>query len=97
MATNIPSVTLYSKFLALPLELRLQVYEEYISKCSGLDIKRIHEDILPSEYSNFTLPPLLVSKQTSEEVLDLLRRRKHNVYRITWQEAGFDGLAKASV
>lgn len=86
-----------SRFLTLPLELRQQVYEEYFSLCSHPDIEELHEDILPREHSNFTLPLLLVNKQASQEVLDILNRRKQYVYRITWQEAGLDGLARSCI
>ena len=90
-------MTSSSRFLALPLELRQQVYEEYFSLCSHPDIKQLHEGVLPREHSNFTLPFLLVNKQVSQEVLDILKRRKQYVYRITWQEAGLDGLARSCI
>lgn len=92
MGPNDASVTLCSKFLALPLELRQQVYEEYFAECSRLE-EEIHENVHPREYTNFTLPLLLVSNQISEEVLNCLRRRKQFLYRVTWQQACLDGLA----
>lgn len=96
MAPNIPSVTLCSSFLILPLELRQQIYEEYFAECSRLD-EEIHENVLPEEYPNFTVPFLLVNTQLSEEVLDFLRQRKQYVYRITWEKACLDGLAISCV
>ena len=92
MAQNIPSLTLDSSFLTLPLELREQVYEQHFAECSCTD-EEIHENLLPREYTNFTLPLLLVDKQVSKEVLDFLRRWKQYVYRVTWEKAGLDGLA----
>ncbi len=97
MAPKTPSMTPSSRFLTLPLELRQQVYEEYFSLCSHPDIEELHEDFLPKEHSNFTLPFLLVNKQVSQEVLDILKRRKQYVYRITWPEAGLDGLARSCI
>lgn len=80
-------------FLALPAELRLQVYEDYLSKFSCPDIQSIYADIFPSKYVYSMLPLLLVNKKISEEILYLLRKRTEYIYRITWQDAGFDGLA----
>lgn len=97
MAPGIPSINPCSGFLDLPLELRQQVYEEYLSLCSLPDIKELHEDSLLWKHSNFTLPLSLVNKQVSEEVLDVLKRRQQYVYRITWQEAGLDGLARSCI
>lgn len=91
-----PTVTLCFKLLALPLELRQQVYEEYFAECSSLH-EKIHKNVLPRERTNFTLPLLLVNKQVSEEVLDVLKRRKQYVYRVTAQKAYFDSLAKSCI
>lgn len=38
---NMPSLTPGLRFLALPSELRLQVYDDYFSKCSRLDARQI--------------------------------------------------------
>lgn len=90
------SLTPGARFLALPSELRLQVYDSYFSQSSRPDAREIYSDVLPSRNnSNATLSLLLVSKQVSEEVLDLLRKRQQYVYRITGQRAGFDDLAMA--
>ena len=93
MAPKAPSPTSRLRFLALPPELRLQVYDNYFSSYSRPDANEIHEDTLPRNHKHTTLPLLLVSKQVSEEVLDLLRKRKQHVYSITGQNAGFDDLA----
>ena len=82
--------------LALPLELRQQIYEEHFAECSRLD-EGIHENVLPEEYPNFTIPLLLANAQVCDEILDCLRRRKEFVYRITWQKACLDGLAVSCV
>lgn len=93
MAPNILSIHSSWGFLTLPSELRLQVYDGYLSECSRPDARAIHEDVLRSKHGDSTLPLLLVSKQVSGEVLDVLRKRKEYVYRITWHDAGFDSLA----
>ena len=95
LAPNDPSVAVRSKFLALSLELRQKVYNEYLTNSSRPNAKEIHENILPSD--NFTLPLLLASKQVSEEVLDCLIRQKQCTYRVTWQGADFDGLALSCI
>lgn len=92
MAHKTPSITGCSTFLALPLELRQQIYDEYFAECSRLD-EEIHENFGPRAYPNFTIPLLLVNTQVYEEVLNFLRRRKQYVYRIMWREACLDGLA----
>ena len=93
---NMSSLTPGSRFLALPSELRLQVYDEYFSKCSHLDARQIYSHVLDSRHnSSATLSLLLVSKQVSNEVLDRLRKRQQHVYRITWHHAGFDDWAMA--
>ena len=93
MAPKAPSPTSRLGFLALPPELRIQVYEDYFSSYSRPDANDIDEDPLPRNHKHSTLPLLLVSKQVSEEALDLLRKRKQHVYSITGQHAGFDDLA----
>ena len=80
-------------FQSLPAELRLQVYDDYLSSCSHPDTKVIYHDIPPCHDKHSTLPLLLVSKQVSDEVLYRLCHRKQVVYRITWWNHGFDDLA----
>ena len=92
MAPKAPSPTSRLRFLALPPELRLQVYDNYFSSYSRPDAEDIHEETLPRNDKHTTLPLLLVSKQVSEEVLDLLRKRKQHVYSITGHNTGFDDL-----
>lgn len=92
MEREIRSVTSSSRLLALPLELRRQIYDEYFFRCSSPYLEHIHENVVPKD-KNYTLAILLVSKQVCEEILDILKRRRRYVYRITWQEAGLDNLA----
>ena len=93
MAPEDSSPTSRLGFHSLPPELRLQVYDNYFSSYSRPDAKEVYEEILTCHYKHSTLPLLLVSKQVSEEVLDLLRKRKQYVFRITRQNWGFDDLA----
>ena len=97
MAPKHSSPTSRLHFLALPAELRLQIYDNYFSSYSRLDPKEIYQDIPPCRVKHSTLPLLLVNKQVSEEVLDLLRKREQFVFRITcWGNAppsGLDALA----
>ena len=69
------------------------VYNEYFSSSSRPDTKVIYQDILPCHDKHSTLPLLLVTKQVSGEVLDILRKREQFVYRVTWWGHGFDDLA----
>ena len=93
MAPKDSSPTSRLGFHSLPPELRLQVYDNYFSSYSHPDAKEIYEGIPPCYYRHSALPLLLVSKQVFEEVLDLLRKRKQYVFRMTGQKSGFDNLA----
>lgn len=99
MAQKTSSETNGSNFFALPPELRLQVYEDFFFKMLMPRRREIQEKTSQSvgECCNFVTPLLLVSKQICEEVLDSLRKQKSYVYRITWQNAGFNCLAKSCI
>ena len=97
MASQHSSPTSFPRFLALPAELRLRIYDDYFSSYSRLDPKDIYEDDRPCHDEIPTLPLLLVNKQVSDEVLDLLRKRKQFIFNITCRRnaapTGFDALA----
>jgi len=72
----------YFRMLSLPLELRENIYLEYLMDYPVCDV----------DLSSLIL---LISKQVSEEVLNVYQRRGKFTYRITHRHAGFLDLSLA--
>lgn len=82
------------RLLDLPLELRQQLLQQHLLECYRPPDKLVHESVLPVTWPSHQSPLLLVSKQISEEIIDIAQREKTFTYRITWQDATFDDWAK---
>ena len=83
------------RFLDLPLELRQQIYTEYLRNCCQPTVEEIQEHVLPTKklQPHPSLPNLLANLQIYEEDSDVLRREKRHTLRVTWREMTFDDVA----
>ena len=85
-------------FMRLPVEIRLQVYKEYLSERYRLLPAEIHEMILDPRHRNKCPPEILqVSKTINAEVKDLLQQETTFYLRICWQDATFDGYVTSCI
>ena len=83
-------------FMRLPVELRLQIYKEYLFERYRLSPAQIHEMILDSRHRSKSPAEILqVSKVINAEVKDLLRNETTFCLRICWQDATFDGFVRS--
>ena len=85
-------------FMRLPVEIRLQVYKEYLVERYRLSPAEIHEMILdPCHRTKCPAEILQVSKTINAEVKDLLRQETTFYLRICWQDATFDGFVRSCI
>ena len=83
-------------FMRLPVELRLQIYKEFLFERYRLSPAEIHEMILDPRHRNKCPPEILqVSKAINTEVKDLLQQETTFCLRICWQDATFDGFVRS--
>ena len=81
-------------FMFLPVELRIQVYQIYLTDRYTLSPTEIHEMVLNSRHRTKRSPEILrVSKTVNAEVRHLLQQEKTITLRICWQDATLDGFA----
>ena len=81
-------------FMFLPVELRIKVYEIYLTDRYTLSPTEIHEMVLDSRHRTKSSAEMLrVSKTLNAEVRDLLQQEKTITLRICWQDATLDGFA----
>ena len=83
-------------FMRLPVELRLQIYKDYLAERYCLLPAEIHEMVLDPHHRNKCPAEILqVSKTINNEVKDLLQQETTFLLRICWQDATFDGFVKS--
>ena len=83
-------------FMFLPVELRIKVYEIYLTDRYTLSPAEIHEMVLDSRHRTKSSAEILrVSKTVNAEVRDLLQQEKTITLRICWQDATLDGFARS--
>ena len=83
-------------FMRLPVEIRLQIYKEYLFERYRLLPVEIHEMNLDPHHRNKCPPEILqVSKAINTEVKDLLQQETTFTLRICWQDATFDGFVRS--
>ena len=87
-----------SPFMRLPVELRLQIYRNYLVDRYSLLPADIHHKALNSGH-RIKLPAeiLEVSKAVRAEVQDLLKQESVFKLRICWQDDTFDGFARSCI
>ena len=82
------------RFMCLPVEIRLQVYKDYLIDRYSPSPTEVHGMILESDYWTKSSPAILqVSKTVNAEVRDLLQHETTFNIRICWQDVTFDGFA----
>ena len=85
-------------FMRLPVELRLQVYKEYLSERYRLLPEEIHEMVLDPRHRNKRPAEILqVNKAINTEVKNLLQHETTFCLRICWQDATFDGYVRSCI
>ena len=85
-------------FMRLPVEIRLQVYKEYLAERYRLLPAEIHEMVLdPHHRTKCPAEILQVSKAINAEVTDLLQQETTFYLRICWQDATFDGFVRSCI
>ena len=85
-------------FMRLPVEIRLQIYKEYLFERYRLLPAEIHEMILDPRHQNKRPAEILqVSKAINAEVKDLLQQETTFCLRICWQDATFDGFVRSCI
>lgn len=86
-----PSVIAFSpNLLDLPVQVRLNIYEEYFENQCHPPAEIVHEEPLSTVRLYWQPALLTVNKQINSEILDLFRMHKTFTYRISWQESIFD-------
>ena len=90
--------TQFFPFMRLPVELRLQVYKEYLYERYRLLPKEIHEMVIDPRHRNKCPAEILqVSKAINTEVMNLLQHQTTFCLRICWQDATFDGFVRSCI
>ena len=83
-------------FMRLPIDLRLQVYKDYLIDRYSPSPTEVHEMVLDPDYCIKSSPAILqVSETVNAEVGDLFQHETTFTIRICWQDATFDGFAKS--
>ena len=84
--------------MRLPVEIRLQIYKNYLVDRYSILPVDIHHKILNSGHWIKTPAEILeVSKAVRAEVQDLLRQENIFKLRICWQDNTFDGFARSCI
>ena len=83
-------------FMRLPVEIRLQVYKDYLIDRYSLSAAEIYETVLDRDHRTKRPPEILqVSKAVNAEVKDILRQKDTFTLRVCCQDATFDGLVRS--
>lgn len=82
-------------FMRLPIELRLQIYNDYLLDQYSPSPEQIHEKVLSPCWTKPPIEILQVGKAVRAEVLSLLQHQKTICLRVCWQDTSFDGLARS--
>ena len=88
---SIPDITRRQPFpfMRLPIEIRLQVYKDYLLDRYSPSPTEIHEMVLDPDYWSKSSPAILqVSKMVNAEVGDLFQHETTFNIRICWQAPG---------
>ena len=82
--------------MRLPVEIRLQVYKDYLIDRYSLSAAEIYETVLDRDHRTKRPPEILqVSKAVNAEVKDILRQEDTFTLRVCCQDATFDGLVRS--